>query len=363
MLTAGAEPRRPRRRAAAVGVALSAIAVAGCGASSHHAATPPTSEAATTSTSSTTAGQPATPAAAVSPLTGLPPQSAAQLRAPAVVVKIDNVAGALPQTGVVQADVVYEEMVEGGLTRLAAVYQSVYPAQVGPVRSGRLTDIALADDLNHPVLAFAGANAIFLPQLRAQPIQDIDIDNRPDLFVRQGPHVVPHNLYTSPAADAAVDVPSAPPAPLFAYRPGSAPLTNPGVGSATSVSVGWPATSVSWTYSAAAGVYTRVQNGAPDTDITGRQVTATNVIVQPVQYTTSATGYESGVFTIIPEGQLLGTGPVWVLSGGKVVQGTWKRTSLTTPATYTDSAGQPIPLAPGNTWVELTNAGTLPLLK
>lgn len=349
--------------ALAGGVALSAVVVSACGGS-HPAASPPSSATpATTSTTPTTAPHPVAPAPVVSPLTHLAPHSTAQLHAPAVVVKIDNVAGALPQTGVVQADVVYEEMVEGGLTRLAAVFQSTYPSQIGPVRSGRLTDIALVDDLNHPVLAFAGANNLFLPKLRAQPIDDIDIDNRSDLFVRQGPNSAPHNLYTNPAIDAATDHPSAPPNPLFSYRSGATPLSGPGVGQATQASVGWSATAATWTYSAATGVYSRVQNGVADIDSTGRPITATNVIDQPIQYTTAATGYESGVFTIIPEGQLIGTGPVWVMSGGRVVQGTWKRTALTSPATYTDAAGHTITMAPGNTWVELTPAGSQPLLK
>ncbi len=344
------------------GVALVSMVAAACGGS-HQAAAPPAATTGAPAAATTTSPNPTTPPSALAPLTDLAAQSPAQLSAPAVVIKIDNVAGALPQTGVGQADVVYEEMVEGGLTRLAAIFQSAYPAEVGPVRSGRLTDIAIVDDLNHPVFAFAGANNLFLPQLRAQPIDDVDIDNRPDLFVRQGPNVAPHNLYTNPAQDAATDNPSSPPAPLFSYRSAATPLGGPGAAPATQVSVGWAETAVTWTYSAATGVWSRIQNGSPDLDSAGRQITATNVIVQPVQYTTSATGYESGVFTIIPEGQLIGTGPVWVLSGGRVVQGTWARTSLTSPATYTDSAGQPIALAPGNTWVELTTAGSLPQIQ
>ena len=120
-----------------------------------------------------------------------------------MVVKIDNVDAARPQSGINQADVVYEEEVEGGLTRLAAVFQSQYPAVVGPVRSGRLTDEGIADDLNHPVFAYSGTNAIFLPILRSQPVTDVDDDNHPGLFYRSNLNVAPHNLYANVASLAA----------------------------------------------------------------------------------------------------------------------------------------------------------------
>ena len=110
-----------------------------------------------------------------------------------MVVKIDNVDAARPQTGVNQADVVYEELVEGGLTRLAAVFQSQYPTVVGPVRSGRLTDEGIADDLNHPVFAYSGHQRHLPARSSAsQPVTDVDDGNRPDLFWRS-------NLAAAPA--------------------------------------------------------------------------------------------------------------------------------------------------------------------
>ena len=120
-----------------------------------------------------------------------------RLVAPAVVVKIDNVDAARPQTGVNQADVVYEEMVEGGLTRLAAIFQSQYPTVVGPVRSGRLTDAGIADDLNHPVLAYSGTNAIFLPILQSQPLTGSTPRTTRPSFYRNG-NLAAHRTTPSP---------------------------------------------------------------------------------------------------------------------------------------------------------------------
>ncbi len=184
----------PRRRRRATLTALgtgAALLVAACGGGHPAVRAAPTTVSTTTvapTTTTTTRPKPPPPKPPppTAPLTGLLQPNHQQLSAPAVVVKIDNVAAALPQSGVNQADVVYEEEVEGGLTRLAAVYQSDYPAVVGPVRSGRLTDEGIADDLNHPVLAYSGTNAIFLPILRAQPVTDVDDGNHPELFSRSG---------------------------------------------------------------------------------------------------------------------------------------------------------------------------------
>jgi hypothetical protein len=104
-----------------------------------------------------------------------------------------------------------------------------------------------------------------------------------------------------------------------------------------------------------------VQNGQPDVDESGVVASATNVVVQAVPYVTSAFANEPGSgVTPIPEGELIGSGPVWIFSGGAVVQGSWTRASLGAVTTYTDSAGHPIALAPGRTWVELIPAGSVP---
>jgi hypothetical protein len=275
-----------------------------------------------------------------------------------VVVKIDNVDAARPQTGIQYADVVYEEEVEGGLSRLAAVFQSNYPSQVGPVRSGRLTDEGIADDLNRPVLAFSGANGLFLPILSGQPVTLVDDDNYPDDFVRIGDNI-PHNLYTDVATLAGLAASPAAPQPLFTYVPAGRSFGGSGVTPAAGMSLSFPAASVTWTWSPSLGRWTRTQNGTPDVVVGGQQLSATNVVVYFVDYVSSglATG-EGAPPTEIPEGILTGSGPVWVFSAGQVVKGTWSRPSLTTPASYTDAAGQPIALTPGNTWVELAPTGT-----
>src|SRR5262245_49940676 len=107
------------------------------------------------------------PAPAISSLTGVPQADPARLKRVALVVKIHNEQGTQPQAGLNQADVVFEELVEGGDTRLAAVFQSGDSDPVGPVRSTRSTDVAIVSELNHPLYGFSGGNQIFLAQIKA----------------------------------------------------------------------------------------------------------------------------------------------------------------------------------------------------
>jgi hypothetical protein len=214
---------RRRNGGVVVAVALAALA-AGCGGSSHKAAvtttTTSTTLATTTSTVPPSTSTTATPAA-VYPLTGLGAASAAAVAHPALVVKIDNVVGALPQTGLNDADMVYEEMVEGGVTRLAAVFQQGAAPLLGPVRSGRTTDIAIVSDLNHPLFGFSGANPIFLAEIRAAPIVDVDAERESSAqYFRMGPHAAPHNLYTTTAKLFALDpnATNAPPGERVGHR-------------------------------------------------------------------------------------------------------------------------------------------------
>jgi hypothetical protein len=294
-------------------------------------------------------------------LTGLLQTNKAQLNASAVVVKIDNVDAARPQTAINQADVVYEELVEGGLTRLAAVFQSQYPTVVGPVRSGRLTDAAIADNLNHPVFAYSGTNAGFYPVLRSQPWTDVDGDNRPDLFSRSNLEAAPHNLYASVVALAAASTTQAPPRPLFAYLPAGAVFGGSRSAPVQQIRINFGETTATWDWNATLGAWLRGQDGTADVDRAGVQIGANNVIVQFVPYITSGMATGEGLPPVpIPTGELVGRGTAWYLSGGRMLQGYWSRAGLTAPTVFTDATGASVRIAPGRTWVELVPVGVMP---
>jgi hypothetical protein len=283
----------------------------------------------------------------------------------AVVVKIDNIDAARPQVGVNQADVVYEEMVEGGLTRLAAVFQSNVVNRVGPVRSGRTTDIAIVDDLHHPVFAYAGTNAMFLYLIREQPILDVDPDNYPSQFARDPTRAAPHNDFVNVSSLLGLTRHrGSPPPALWPFRPAGSPLTGKGVTPAKHITVNFPTASATWDWNAKAGAWLRGQNGSADVDSAGHQVSAANVIIQFVNYYTAGYATGEGLYrpAPIPGGQLTGTGQAWVLSGNSVVKGKWSRTSLGAVTSFVDASGAPIGLAAGRTWVELVPVGSIPVL-
>lgn len=342
-------------RRSAVVVAALALLVS-CGGAKKAASTTTTTTLATT----TTAPPP------VFPLTGLPATDPAKLTRPALVVKIDNADGAgsnsaRPQIGLNQADVVYEEMVEGSVTRLAAVFHSGDSDPVGPVRSARTTDIAVFTPLNRPLYAWSGANTDFAAIIRGSALIDVGYDAQSGAYERRSDngHVAPHNLYSSTPALFALAPPDAqPPSPLFGYRAASDPM---GAGAAPIGSVnlqfgGGPGSApVDWSWDAPSGTFARVQKGTPHVDEAGAQVTAQNVVIEFVGY--HNTGYVDPSGAPVPEGDLVGTGECWVLTNGMIVKGTWTKLANEAITAYTDAAGAPIKLTPGRTWVELPPTG------
>src|SRR5688500_1100575 len=202
------------------------------------------------------------------PLTGLPRTDEAKLARAAMIVKIDNAPKGRPQAGINQADVVVEEGVEGGITRLAVIFHSQDPAAdtVGPVRSARTTDIFVAAPMNRPLFAWSGANADFAKLVREAPLVDVGISAKPGPYRRERGRPALYNLFASFSglhADSAGG--GAPPA-LFAYRAEGEAAAGE---SAAKAHVQWKdkvRTDVDWTWDAASGTWKRVQNGTPHND-------------------------------------------------------------------------------------------------
>jgi hypothetical protein len=255
-----------------------------------------------------------------------------------MVVKVDNVDPARPQAGLDAADVVFEEMVEGRVTRLIAIFQSTDAARIGPVRSTRTTDIDIVSALNHPLYSYSGGNANYVAQLRASPVVDVGADTYAAPYVRSGPHGAPPNLYTNTAARPAVGAGATP---------------------ATHVDLNFGFAAAIWDWDPAAQTWKRGQNGSADVLQSGQQIAAANVIVQFITYTTDgfATGEGISPPPAIPKGQTVGSGTAVVLAGGTVIQAKWTKASSTAVTQFTDSAGQPIKLTPGRTWIELAPGG------
>lgn len=336
-------------------VAVLSLAVAACSGGDDtdkkKAAPPSTAPAAPTTTRPGESGLPADAA----PLTALTQPDAALRRRVALVVKIDNAPLGRPQSGINQADIVYSEMVEGGITRLAAVFQSTDADPVGPVRSARSTDIAFLSALNRPLFAYAGTNATTQKAVSAAPL--VDLSSGPG-YRRDSKRHAPYNLFSSTAALFGRGPKDAgPPPPQFSYRPANTTLAAAGAAPAKRAHIqykGKVLTDIDYEWNGSG--WARKENGTPHVDSGGTQVAPANVVIQFVTY--KDTGLVDRSNTGVPEGQLIGEGEAWVLSDAKIVKGKWTKATPNDVTRFTDAAGAPIPLTPGRTWVELPTPGS-----
>ncbi len=271
---------------------------------------------------------------------------------PVLAVKIDNVSRAHPQSGVNAADVVYEELVEAGISRLVAVFQSTDAPVVGPVRSARTSDPPLLEGFDRPLFAYSGANRGTQEAVDASTLLDVGHDAEPDLYWRSEDRRAPHNLFTS--ADAlwalALDRREVPPEP-FTFRFEGQDL-HPAAEPAAGVFVDFGRTEVDYEWNGSG--WQRTHNGEPHVDSDGTRVAPPNVVIMFTEYGTSAADARS------PEAVTTGSGQAWVLTDGHVVRGEWRRTSADLPARLT-AGGEPVHLTPGRTWVALAPADSATL--
>ena len=341
--------------AAAAVVLLGGVAAAVVVSGSRQSAAP-----AATTTTTEAPEPPATTAAPVFPLTGLPAGDPAVAGRPALVVKVDNSSKARERlAGVGAADVVYVEGVEGGATRLAAVFHST-DSDVGPVRSARTTDIDLTANLNRPLFAYSGANGGVLERVRGANVVDLGFDARPGDYQVRGSGVL--RFFIDTAAFFGFAPPDAgPPPPLFAFRDQGEAVVAAGAEDTPGVSIAYGGeANTQVRYEVVPDGWNRVQDESAYIDAGGAQVVPANVIVQFSEYRDS--GFVDVIGSPSPEAVTVGEGEAWVFTGGKLVRGRWSRPEPGAVASYTDGAGAPIALAPGRTWIELAPIGSATLL-
>lgn len=269
---------------------------------------------------------------------------------PALVVKIDNVPRARPQAGINDADVVYVELVEGGVTRYAAVFHSENVGTVGPVRSMRTTDINLLRPLNKPLFANSGGNSRTTQAINASPLVNIGhATGAGGAYYRNNSRPAPHNLFSSTAAlrRAGGTAGGAPPELFTIRRPGT---ELPNVTSETTgVSVQYRNTSVSYTWNGSG--WARSQDGRPTVDTAGVRTAPETVIVQFTPYGVSPADRNS------PEADTVGNGKAWIFTEGTLIRGSWSKPNPGDVTLYRDSQGNEVQLLPGRVWVELPKPG------
>lgn len=349
-------PRRPSRdqptRRDALVLLGGAALLAACGGGGKAKTEPPGPSP------TTAAGAPSTSAAPPStfPLTGMPLDTSGRAGRPAVTIKIDNAPAARPQNGLEAADLVFEEVVEGGVVRFAAVFHSQEHGSIGPVRSVRAEDAVLVTPLRG-YFVYSGGNDIFNAIIQKAPVGIITEDDQPGFFIRRRDKRQPFNLYTSTQTIYGKAPPrNEVPPPFFSYRPASQPLG----GSATptsdvTVTMG-ERTTIAWTFDAPSGRWLRTTNGTPHVLEGGGRISFPNVVIQFCTYRPTAVVDSSG--SVSPEAVLEGDGDAWVLSGPAMARGRWSRPNAAAVTAYSDTAGRPLQLQPGPTWVVLAPSGT-----
>lgn len=296
------------------------------------------------------------PAAApvgVAPLTGLPLADSAVAERPAIVAKIDNTEKGRPQEALTQADIVFVTEIEGGFTRLAAVFHSQTPAELGPVRSGRTTDIAIFESFNTPIFVWSGANQVHKALLRSYDMVNLGAATRSEYY-RADDRPGTYDLMTDPsvlwAIAAELEEGDAPPV-HFEYRDATAALPASAV-PATEIRVEYASVSMEYVWDGALGLYRRSQDGAPHVDADDLEVRPANVVVAEVARI--STGMTDTAGSPVTEQQFIGSGRGWVFTDGHAIEVVWTKPSLASVATWTTPDGVPVPLTPGQTWIELT---------
>ena len=284
-----------------------------------------------------------------SPLTGLTAD-----KGPVLVVKIDDTTFAHPQVGLRDADVVYIEQVEGGLTRLAAVFSSKIPNQIGPVRSARISDLELFAQYGKIGFAYSGAQRKLLPEIAAANLFDVGANRYGAKFykndpLRQSPYAMmlsaPELLAEASSRGAAIAH-----AKEMGWKFGDA---SPLAEKIDRIDISWPAGRYGATWSDKDNRWLLEHNGSADTDETGYQLGPENILVQMVSITDSI--YKDKVGGVTPFSATVGSGNCFLLRDGSSLACKWSRTDSESGTTFTDINGKEIYFTPGQIWFALAS--------
>ena len=282
-----------------------------------------------------------------SPLTGLKPGKGG-----VVVIKVDNASTARPfQRGLNHAAIVYQELVESGQTRFAAVYDGTWSGEVGPIRSARETDIELLAQYGRVTLGFSGANkgvmANIQKAVKRGQIRDASHESIPSVYREGVRRRDSYQFFSTPNK-------------LRAARPGVgakdiglsfAPLAPTAGRSAGAATIAFSSTGrVVIRYNQATGRYAVFQDGTPM-----KGVAPANVIVQRVPIRGSK--YVDVLGSRTPYTTSTGKGSSVLFRSGRLVTGSWRRLTTQTGTRFLDDKGRDLPLKPGPTWILLQPQG------
>lgn len=326
----------------------------------------------------TSTAKPKTRAPLLCPLTGEKAPEGLPKDRPALAIKVDNASRARPQAGLGSADIVYEELAEGGVTRLLAVFHCKEAVKVGPVRSARTVDPDILREYAPVLLGYSGANREVLRKVRSTDgVVDLQYATNAEGYQKVRGRPAPHDIFTSTASLRALsDITGRPkiglifaesrrPEPAKNGSTNKATKTNGSLAQTTSSPSPEPVgTAVSFTFAGSAATrylydiqsnrYQRSVGDKPFLLDDGSQVSATNVVVLKVRVWKGQTKDAAGNFS--PEIIVTGSGEAVVLFQGRVTNVRWTRKGLSDRMRLVDESGADAPLHPGNTWIHLLPA-------
>ncbi len=250
--------------------------------------------------------------------------------------------------------VLVEHVDRDALGRCAGRFREAFaPGLVGPVRSARNIDIGILGEFGTPLLVHVGGIDPVLANIEASPIVNVDLGANGNIETHPSGRYAPYDTYSTTAQMWGTHPTLVtPPAPVFSFSntvpPGGTPVA--------SVNIDFSGTSnVTWKYNPAISAFQRFYNGTtPDTLADGVQNTAANVVVEYVQisygpWVENSEGALEVQAALYPNA----SGNAIIFRGGQAIHGTWHRAALGSPTQFVNAYGQPIPLQPGQTWVEL----------
>jgi hypothetical protein len=273
---------------------------------------------------------------------------------PILVVKIDDTTAAHPQAGIEDADVVYIEQVEGGLTRLAAVFSSKIPDVVGPVRSARISDIELLEQYGRVAFAYSGAQSKLLPVIAEANLENLGAQRQGrDIYATDPTRVAPtammlqaKTLMGKVAAQGSAIASSK----KVGWSFGDSPETGTAI---SSVKVSWPTSSYDATWSISEQRWLLSNRGLPDLAASGIHLGPTTFVIQLVSITPSE--YHDKVGGVTPFSATVGNGKGFILRDGLAIAAFWNRPTAEVGTSWTLPTGEEILFAPGQIWVALTD--------
>jgi hypothetical protein len=274
----------------------------------------------------------------LSPFTGLTAEPG-----PVLAVKIDNAPAARPATGLEQADLIYGLPVEGGLSRLLAVFSSKIPETVGPVRSARQSDLLLLAQFGAPAVAYSGSHSALKPALRDAPLVPLTEDSASGAYFRGSGRAAPHNLYLRTADALAGVAAEVSRAADVGFRFGEAPDGGEPVAER---SVSYATASFGFRWSAGERRWLVALDGAPAVSDAGAELGAATVVLQRVGFGRTTLGDPATPYPITT-----GSGTATVLRDGREYEAVWERPDETAGTTFTTPSGEPCRFAPGQLWV------------